>query len=340
METLSVQPRPVSGHQQQTQDVFPKYHLDLKPSLKEKLLSRSRWDGVLNAEEIRYCREQGISLGYDCAQIGWVVINSEEDNTNKKDHLSSKTNSEHHEIEELKKAYSRALENLLQECVKSIPIGEIYKKSINLCAYHVNNFSKGASANTLNRCHFNLLKELSRQTEIQNKKESNEKQFIFRSWQQSDVDAYLNILGNPNVWKYLPEEYPSSFTREVAQDLIEIANLGDHHSILAIEYESKVIGQVRLIYSNEYPEIRTAEVAYILGEEYWGKGLMTGILREFTPMAIEEHNLDFVHAWILKDHLASTKVAERAGFIRDNFSHEAEIASASDRSDFSRYIYF
>ena len=34
---------------------------------------RSRWAGVLDHEEIGYCRANGIALAYDCVQIGWVT---------------------------------------------------------------------------------------------------------------------------------------------------------------------------------------------------------------------------------------------------------------------------
>ncbi len=49
------------------------------PSGKSLDLARSRWDGVLCAEELSYCRAEGIALGYDPAQIGWVLLDSDPD---------------------------------------------------------------------------------------------------------------------------------------------------------------------------------------------------------------------------------------------------------------------
>ena len=43
------------------------------PSGRVMDLHRSRWDGVLDREEYKYCRQHGIALGYDCTQIGWVI---------------------------------------------------------------------------------------------------------------------------------------------------------------------------------------------------------------------------------------------------------------------------
>ncbi len=64
----------------------PVEHLDevdasvvVLPSGKSLDLRRSRWDGVLSAEEFAYCRANGIALGYDTAQIGWVLLDSDPD---------------------------------------------------------------------------------------------------------------------------------------------------------------------------------------------------------------------------------------------------------------------
>ena len=33
---------------------------------------RSRWQGLLDAEELAFCRQHGIPVAYDCLQLGWV----------------------------------------------------------------------------------------------------------------------------------------------------------------------------------------------------------------------------------------------------------------------------
>lgn len=47
------------------------------PSGRQLDLRRSRWDGVLDAEEAAFCRANGIALAYDPAQIGWVLVGSD-----------------------------------------------------------------------------------------------------------------------------------------------------------------------------------------------------------------------------------------------------------------------
>lgn len=49
------------------------------PSGRQLDLRRPRWDGVLNTEEIEFCRANGIALAYDPAQIGWVLVGSDRD---------------------------------------------------------------------------------------------------------------------------------------------------------------------------------------------------------------------------------------------------------------------
>jgi len=39
--------------------------------------NRTSRDGILDAEELEYCRANDVPIGYDTAQIGWVVVESE-----------------------------------------------------------------------------------------------------------------------------------------------------------------------------------------------------------------------------------------------------------------------
>jgi RimJ/RimL family protein N-acetyltransferase len=43
------------------------------PSGRTLDLTRSRWSGTLSDDEVRFCRENGIALGYDPVQHGWVL---------------------------------------------------------------------------------------------------------------------------------------------------------------------------------------------------------------------------------------------------------------------------
>ena len=55
-------------------------------------VTASRWGGVLDGDQIEYCRRNGIALAYDPAQAGWIAMDSPDafDNAALTDSLASK----------------------------------------------------------------------------------------------------------------------------------------------------------------------------------------------------------------------------------------------------------
>ncbi len=54
-------------------------HRIILPSGRMFDLQRLRSDGVLGPEEIEYCRNAEIPIGYDCLQCGWVALTCDDD---------------------------------------------------------------------------------------------------------------------------------------------------------------------------------------------------------------------------------------------------------------------
>ncbi|MEQ8329705.1 MAG: GNAT family protein [Longimicrobiales bacterium] len=161
--------------------------------------------------------------------------------------------------------------------------------------------------------------------------------FRFRPWTGDDVEIYTELLGNPRVWEYLPEPFPGPFTEETARTLIEVGAFEFHHEAVAVEFGGEPIGQCLLRFDRAAGGVRTAEVAYWLGESHWGRGHMGRILPLFTRRSFEGHDLDIIYAWIHRDHEASARVAQRAGYRRDTFPLESELAETLGRPAFVRY---
>jgi RimJ/RimL family protein N-acetyltransferase len=67
---------------------------------------------------------------------------------------------------------------------------------------------------------------------------------------------------------------------------------------------------------------------------------MSQILPAFTRRSFRTHCLNVIYAWIREDHMASVRVAERAGYRRDSFPFEAELAQSLRRPGFIRYAIF
>jgi [ribosomal protein S5]-alanine N-acetyltransferase len=60
---------------------------------------------------------------------------------------------------------------------------------------------------------------------------------------------------------------------------------------------------------------KTAELGYWLGEPFWGQGIMTEAVVEFTRWAFQEFNLNRIFAEPFESNEGSICVLEKAGFV-------------------------
>ncbi len=293
---------------------------------------RSRWAGVLTPDEISACRKYGIPIAFDCAQIGWVASTCEDDGDANIDLISI--------IQDHRRELARTISELMaMQAADELAPGEARSRGLEAAATLEASVPL-PSVVSRDKLHTVLQQEVVRFLGAKSLEPGPGDAFEYRPWRVEDAEAYAGIFGNERVWEHLPESWPGPLDVETAASMIEAANLGGHHAVYAVLRDGEIIGQIRLMFNQDYPGLRAAEVAYVLGEAYWGQGLMSRILAEFTARSLATHGLDFLCAWILPENVASARCAERAGYLRDEFSGEAELATQVDRERFQRYKCF
>mgnify|MGYP005847309547 CR=1 FL=1 len=136
-----------------------------------------------------------------------------------------------------------------------------------------------------------------------------------RPWTQADAPVFSAILGNPNVWTWLPDPYPGPLSPAMARDLIAVSNGASHHRVLAVEAGGTVMGQVRLLFAADGTQ---AEISYWLGEGYWGRGIASEAVGAMTARAWADHpSLQAITARVHARNPASARVLAKAGYQRD-----------------------
>lgn len=139
--------------------------------------------------------------------------------------------------------------------------------------------------------------------------------YKMRPWGMGDVEAYVELLDDPDVWRFLPEDYPNPVSRDLAVALIELSNASNHHQVFAVERSGTVIGQVRLEYDVEPNNPASAEISYWLGRDHWGKGIGSDITTLFTARCLRDNPaLTSLIARVHKDNTASLNVLGKAGY--------------------------
>jgi ribosomal-protein-alanine N-acetyltransferase len=151
-----------------------------------------------------------------------------------------------------------------------------------------------------------------------------------------------------NIFKELPTLYTKSLilrkiTLEDAQDVFEYAkdlevtrfvtwephkSIDDSINFLKLvikKYENNEPSDWGIIYKENSKLIGTcgyvsldkanysAEIGYALSREYWGKGLMTEVVKEVIKFGFEKMNLNRIYARCFVKNIGSQKVLEKVG---------------------------
>ncbi|HET9341914.1 MAG TPA: GNAT family N-acetyltransferase [Candidatus Eremiobacteraceae bacterium] len=138
-------------------------------------------------------------------------------------------------------------------------------------------------------------------------------QCTLREWRPSDEASLVKHANNKNVSRNLSDIFPYPYTAEAAR-----AWLGKHEGVqpqrdFAIVIDGDAVGGVGL-YPGKDIFHRSAEIGYWLGEEYWGRGIVTEAVRAVTKYGFEAFNLMHIFAGCFERNTGSRRVLEKAGF--------------------------
>lgn len=139
--------------------------------------------------------------------------------------------------------------------------------------------------------------------------------FCFRAWENEDAPLYRALLDDAELWRYMYEDYPGEITNDLAQGLIEMSRQVSHHKVRAVEYQGRVVGQMRMQWRTEVTPPQSGEISYWLGRDYWGLGLAAPMIALFTWRCLSIFPaLSTITARVHRDNSASERVLQRLGW--------------------------
>jgi len=145
---------------------------------------------------------------------------------------------------------------------------------------------------------------------------------ILRDWNVDDVDDLYDYAKNPNVgphggWK--PHESKTE-SLEIMQTLF--INKYDSWAIVYKE-NGRVIGSIGYELDTKRPDTNCKELGYAMGEDYWGKGIMTEAAKAVICYGFEELELDMVSIYRNPQNARSGRVIEKCGFVYEGTLRQA-----------------
>jgi len=149
--------------------------------------------------------------------------------------------------------------------------------------------------------------------------------FTIRGWKKGDEISLQKHANSPKISRYLLDRFPSPYTRDDAIWWVKtLIDQPEPFLNFAITIKGRVVGGIGLEPRDDVYR-KTALLGYWLGEEFWGKGIITEAVKLITKYAFENLDLIRIQAGVLSKNPASMRVLEKAGYVKEGVSRNAVI---------------
>ncbi len=145
-----------------------------------------------------------------------------------------------------------------------------------------------------------------------------------RSWRAGDESSLARHADNRKIWLNVRDRFPHPYTVADAESWLAKVMSADPVTQFAIEVDGEAGGGVGLFLQEDVSRF-TAEIGYWLGEAYWGRGLMSAVVRRFTDYAFASYRLNRIYANVFAWNEASARVLEKAGYVFEGRQRNAAV---------------
>jgi RimJ/RimL family protein N-acetyltransferase len=152
---------------------------------------------------------------------------------------------------------------------------------------------------------------------------------LVREWRLEDAKSLATYANNRLVWRGLRDQFPHPYTIEDAHAFLRSVTNKQPVTNFCIEIEAAAAGGIGIRIGEDVHR-QTANLGYWLGEEFWGRGIMTEVVSAVVTCCFEKFPLNRICAEVYSNNPASARVLEKAGFVlegrlRKNVVKEREI---------------
>lgn len=173
--------------------------------------------------------------------------------------------------------------------------------------------------------------------------------FVLRAWRYGDEASLAKHANNPLIFRNVRDVFPHPYTLEHAREWVEfsVKSQNQNGTNLVIDVAGECVGAIGMILQTDIHR-SNAEVGYWLGEEYWGRGIVTEALKLMTHYTFSNFaQVHRVFAKVFAYNTPSMRVLERNGFgleavlVEASIKHEQlvdEYIYALRRPDWQRHL--
>ncbi len=137
-----------------------------------------------------------------------------------------------------------------------------------------------------------------------------------RHWRSGDETSLARNANDREIWRNLRDLFPHPYKLSDAVKWIGGATAEKPLTQFAVEVDGEAVGGIGFLLGEDVYR-RSAEIGFWLGKAFWGRGIMTEVVREVTDRAFAEFVLCRVFAAVFEWNPASMRVLEKAGYQRE-----------------------
>jgi len=135
-----------------------------------------------------------------------------------------------------------------------------------------------------------------------------------RPWRFDDTESLAKHANNRKIWLGLRDLFPHPYTSDDAHKFLQKSMDAELVTNFCIEVEGPATGVID-IHLGQDVHRHTATLGYWLGEDFWGRGIMTEAVAAFRDFCFENFPLHRISAEVFANNPASARVLEKAGFV-------------------------
>ena len=145
-----------------------------------------------------------------------------------------------------------------------------------------------------------------------------------RPFQLSDKSRLIQFGNNPKVSINLGDGFPYPYTEAAADTWLSNILKENPPTVFVIAEDNLLIGGTGYHPLNDVYRF-TAEIGYWLAEPYWGKGIVTNVVRVLVDYVFEHHQFNKLFAGVFSTNPASARVLEKNRFKLEGTLRESVI---------------
>lgn len=139
------------------------------------------------------------------------------------------------------------------------------------------------------------------------------KKCILREWRWKDKASLIHNANNYKVAKMVKDRFPYPYDETAADNWLRLVVQELPKTNFAIVVQDKAVGGIGFEMQSDI-FYRSAEIGYWLGEDYWGRGIMTEAVKSVTAYAFQNFDICRLYAGVFATNPASCRVLEKAGY--------------------------